>query len=158
MTCKFFLHSFWHSLEADKNTSSTNRLCTISIKLCCGACFTPTWSPLRRFSCLDRVEELGFEELLDFEDVFDLGFDLGFVLCLADVLALVVDAVGLAEEPADLADVIGLAVPPEVNADVGFCLALVPRLAEDMVMIRVRRYIDGDLLSSSSSSSWEMGF
>lgn len=77
------------------------------------------------------MEVLVFVEVLGFEDVFDLevdAFGLEVAVCLED-------AVDLEDVAADLADVTGLAVPPEANEDEGFCLALVPRLAEDISMI-----------------------
>jgi len=99
----------------------------------------PTWSPLLRLSCFDLLEVLLFDGVLLFED--ELGREV-VVLCLGEVLALAEDALGLEDVLADLADAIGLAVPPEVNDDEGFCLALVPRLAEDIAMIRVRKCIE----------------
>ena len=129
-----------HSLAADKKTSLTNLLRTISIKLCWGG--PPTWSPLLRLSCFclgavllpvgfdvvedacDLVEAVGalFGDTADEVFGLDLELELGFadVPCLAD-------------EPC-LADVPCLADPPEVKADAPFCLALDPvRLADDII-------------------------
>jgi len=106
-----------------------NRVRTMSNKLCCGDCFEPC-SPLRRRSCLDRVELCLLEDVLVLELV-DLEDDVGLEdeVTLEDVLDLEAGAAALCR-----AEELGRADPPEVKADALLWRALVPRLAEDMMI------------------------
>ena len=117
----------FHSLVADPKTSLMNLVLTMSSKLCWGVCSTP-------LCCFARVDVLFLdEELLCLElDDFDEVFFEEEPLLLEDVPDLDVGADWRAEEA------LGLADPPEVKDDAPFCLALVPRLAEDMVISRQR--------------------